>query len=301
MKSKFFADTKLAYKDVIKFLIALILFTCNLNAYGMIKGIYITQGNAENSAFMQRLIPQAKQAGINTFVIDYGRYSKRYVNSIALVKRNGIKYVVRITMFPGGGTHEQITSLSYWERHNKLIQDALSFGANGVQLDYIRYTQHQLASPQNVQYIHKVIKWINARIPTTVSLQIDVFGETSYIPSQHIGQDVRVFAPTIDVLCPMVYPTHYFPWQKHTKNPYFIINYSLKHLREQFAVRPPFQIVPFIEMSNFRIAQSSAQKQWYINEELRAVYDNHSDGFYAWSAHNEYQNLFQVLRNSKRY
>ena len=61
------------------------------NENNHIKGIYVTQYNLENTAYLKYLIKHAKAAGIDTFVVDLELPSKRYQNNIALLKENGLK------------------------------------------------------------------------------------------------------------------------------------------------------------------------------------------------------------------
>ncbi|HEX2549891.1 MAG TPA: putative glycoside hydrolase, partial [Gammaproteobacteria bacterium] len=152
---------------------------------GLIKGIYINQETMEDSAQLSYLIDRAKKVGIQTFIVDLELPSKIYEKNAGLLKSNGINYVARIVVFPGGGTKEQIHSESYWEKKLKLAKTAIAYGANQIQLDYIRYSSKQPPSEQNAQDILKIIKWFKARI--NVPLQIDVFGISSFGPSKWIG------------------------------------------------------------------------------------------------------------------
>jgi hypothetical protein len=115
----------------------------------------------------------------------------------------------------------------------------------------------------------------------------------------YIGQDVKVFADTVDALCPMVYPSHYEPYQKYAKMPYYIVFKSLNALRNQFLGNIPVRVYPFIEVYNYRYPLSQAEKLQYIYREIRAVEDTKMDGWYVWNIHNRYEDLFTVLEKMK--
>lgn len=257
------------------------------------KGIYITQSTLSNTKYLTQLINQSKAVGINTFVVDLKKVNRSYAKNIKLIKSHGIKYVARIVVFSKGGSINQVRSLNYWKKKYKLVDAAIKFGADEIQLDYIRYSTKQRPSSQNSVDIHNVIKWFKSQNSTP--LQIDVFGEASFRPSTRIGQDVRLFAPSVDAVCPMVYPSHYRPYSYHSNRPYETINKSLKAMRLQFNNNPPFKIKPYIEATNFRYKMSRDKKVAYILEQIRAVEDNHSDGWYVWSANNKYSALFRAL------
>jgi hypothetical protein len=265
-----------------------------------VQGIYITQPTLENAQRIQYLISQAKEVGINTFVIDIWGVSRRYRENIELVKQSGIKYVARIVMFPDGGTPQQISSREIWEKKYRLAEEAIALGAQQIQLDYIRYNTKQHPSEQNARDIYEVVKWFKERLAVhKIPLQIDVFGITSFGDSLYIGQDVPLFSKSADVICPMVYPSHYEPYQKYAKMPYYIIRYSLHSLRAQFSGALPFKLYPFIETYNYRYPLSEQEKLEYIDRQIAAVEDSGADGWLVWNPFNEYRNLFLVLKLRK--
>ncbi len=275
-------------------------FSCFGNTLGntWVKGIYVTQPTLESTQRLKTLIRRAKAAGINTFVIDLQYFSKRYRRNIKLVHDNGLRYVVRIVVFPRGGKRGQVTSKIHWEKKYKLIQEAIRLGAKEVQLDYIRYYVGYPASSQNARDIHNVIKWYKSRLQQQgIPLQIAVFGETSFGESRSIGQNVKLFSESVDVVNPMTYPSHYEPFRMHAKQPYQTVFSSLQALQNQFpAGKAPFLVYPYIELYNYRYPLSHQAKLNYIHAQIKAVEDSHSDGWYAWSPRNKYNNLFRVLQ-----
>lgn len=279
-----------------RYLLLCLLFIAQL-AFSFERGIYVTSSTLLHTRAITHLINQAKKYNINTFVIDFYHSSSRYRKNIQLVKNAGITYVARIVVFPGGAKTSQVKSQRYLEKINNRIKGAASMGANQIQLDYIRYDKSRRGSRQNVNDIHQVIKYFAKTTDALkLPLQIAVFGEVSYIPSLHIGQDVKTFAYTVDVVAPMVYPSHYTPYRYHSQNPYKTIYHSLTEMKKQFNGKPPFKIYAYIEMFNIRYPMSSAAKMKYINEEIKAVRDAGVNGWYAWSANNKYWILFQTLQ-----
>lgn len=281
----------------------LILFCCMSSVQAWDKGIYLTQYVLENPKKLNHLISESKATGINTFIVDHDYYSSHFYPSVAKVKEAGIKVVVRIVVFSGGGNYKQIRSREHWEKKLKLVNDAIKAGADAIQLDYIRYSSKMPASPQHAKDIYQVIKWFKEKIGAQkVPMEIDIFGEVAYYPSMHIGQDIKLFADSVDGVNPMVYPSHFWPYQKYSAQPYKTINNSLSALVEHFDHKPPFKIHAFIEAANYHYLKktSKAQKQQYLLQQIRAVEDTKGvSGWYVWSANNIYDNLFHVLRNNK--
>lgn len=291
-------------KSWIKFILPVcMLLGITSNASAWDKGIYITQYMLENPAKLDYFIRESKAAGINTFVIDHEYYSSHYAAAIAKVKAAGIKNITRVVIFSNGASAKQIHSQEHWEDKLKMINDAINAGSDAVQLDYIRYSSKEPANPQHAKDVYQVIKWFKNRVNAkSVPMEIDIFGEVSYYPSMHIGQDIKMFADSVDGVNPMVYPSHFWPYQKYSAEPYKTINNSLNALSGQFDHKPPFKIHAFIEAANYHYVKktSNADKQKYLLQEIRAVDDAKGvNGWYVWSANNCYDNLFAVLKNNK--
>jgi len=282
---------------------ALVMFSANTVASAWDKGIYLTQYMAENPKKLDYFISESKAAGINTFVIDHEYYSSHYAPTLAKIKAAGIKPISRIVVFSDGGNAQQIHSKEHWEEKLKLVNDAIKAGTQGIQLDYIRYISKHPANPQHAKDVYQIIKWFKGKINTQgVPMEIDIFGEVSYYPSMHIGQDIQMFADSVDGVNPMVYPSHFWPYQKYSAEPYKTINNSLNALSGQFDHKPPFKIHAFIEAANYHYVKktTNAEKQKYLLQEIRAVEDAKGvSGWYVWSANNVYENLFTVLKNNK--
>lgn len=281
----------------------MIFFCAATSANAWDKGIYLTQYMLENPEKLDYLIRNAQALGINTFVIDHDYYSSHYAAAIARVKAAGIKDVARIVVFSDGGNAQQIHSQAHWEEKLKFADEAIKAGADAIQLDYIRYSSKEPANPQHAKDVYQIIRWFKTRINAQhVPMEIDIFGEVSYYPSMHIGQDIKMFADSVDGVNPMVYPSHFWPYQKYSADPYNTINKSLNALVGQFNDKAPFKVHAFIEAANYHYINktSNAAKQAYLLKEIRAVEDAKGvSGWYVWSANNVYDNLFEVLRNNR--
>jgi hypothetical protein len=265
-----------------------------------VKGIYLTQYSLENTKFLNYLIQNAKTAGVDTFIVDLESISSKYAKNIQLLKENNIHYVARIVMFPGGGTPAQVDNPDYWQRKYKLVQQAISLGAKSIQLDYIRYNTAQKPSSENAKRILNIIQWYKNKISNqNVLLEVDVFGIASFGESKYIGQNIKLFSQSIDAVCPMVYPSHYVPFAYHFKKPYDTIFNSLTSIQGQFDGKMPIKMYAYIELSNYHYPMSHEKTLEYIKAQISAVEDAGADGWYAWSPHNRYDNLFKVLRSAQ--
>jgi len=273
-----------------------LIFFSNITCAG-VKGIYLTQYTLENTTYLNHLIKNAKAAGIDTFVIDYEYPSKKYRENIALVKNSGLNYVARVVMFPDGGTPYAINDPAFWQRKYALVQQAVDLGAKEIQLDYIRFNSAQKPSSENAQKILKIISWYKEKLAgQNIPLQVDVFGIASFGESKYIGQNIKLFSQSVDAICPMVYPSHYSPFKAHFETPYETVFNSLKSIKKQFDEKMPVKMYAYIELSNYHYPMSRPKTLEYIQAQLKAVHAAGGDGWYAWSPHNRYDNLFRVLQ-----
>jgi hypothetical protein len=277
--------------------ILIILASSAIQAASLKRGIYISEPTLLTKSKLDRLIDEAKEAKIDTFVVDMEHPGKNYAAAIAKIKAANLRYVARVVMFPGGGNAAQIHSTDYWANKYKLVDAAVSYGVDEVQLDYIRYASKNRPSHQNALDVHKVIQWFKTNLAAKkIPLQIDVFGIALKSESLYIGQDVKLFADTVDVMCPMTYPSHFEPYLQHSKAPYQAVKELLGDLNRQFDSKLPFRLDPYIEVSNYRFAMSNSQKQEYIRAQIKAAKEAGAEGWYAWSPGNSYGNLFQALK-----
>lgn len=280
-------------------LITLILLCICLPAFASnVKGIYISSSTMEDTKEITYLIQRAKATGIDTFIVDFDRPSSTYQKNVAMLKKNNIHYVARIVVFPNGGTPDKVKSIDYREKKYQLVKNAIAYGAETIQLDYIRYNTSHGSSQQHVLDVYNVISWFRDRLqPQGIPLQVDVFGITSFGPEKHIGQDNTLIANAVDAICPMDYPSHFQPFAPHSAKPWHTVYNALASLKEQIKNHNTVKIIAWIEMSNYHYFLTKGARQKYIAAQIRAVDDSSITGWYAWSPSNYYDNLFEVLEN----
>lgn len=286
------------YLCVVIFCASLLISAISGAANPKVKGIYLTQYTLENTTMLNKLIQQAKEVGIDTFIVDLELPTKRYANNIKILTDSGIKYVARIIMFPDGGTPEKINNPAIWQKKYALVKQAVDWGASQIQLDYIRFNTKQKPSPENAKKIFNIIAWYKDQLkPKNIPLQVDVFGIASFGESKYIGQNIQLFSQSVDAICPMVYPSHYVPFPEHFKTPYETVYNSLNHIKKQFGDPMPIKVYAYIELSNYHYPMSRPKTLDYIKAQIKAVHEANADGWYAWSPHNRYDNLFTVLKD----
>ena len=206
--------------------------------------------------------------------------------------------MARVVIFPGGGSHAQVTNRAIWKKKLALAKYAISLGAKEIQLDYIRYSVKTGSSKQKAHNIKKVIQYFRDSLPSDVKLQIDIFGVAAERPSNTIGQNVPLFADSLDAICPMVYPSHYEPYRYHATRPYNTVLNAVDALQKQLYNNKNVKIYAYLELYNYRYPMSTAQRISYASAQIQAAKDAGAHGYYIWSAGNKYNVLFAALRQS---
>ena len=276
-------------------IITLMLFISS-EAFSWEQGIYLGESRFYSTKRLNKLIALADLKHIDTFVIDFTKQKKSTSNILNELHQHGIRAVARIVVFPGGASRKQVVSKRYMQaKYNQIVAASL-LDFDAIQLDYIRYSVRNNYSPQNVHDIAAIVHHAYTLVhPMRKKLQIDIFGEAAERPSRTIGQDVALLAPSVNTICPMVYPSHYHPHEYHTARPYQTVYRSISALKKQLKDYPDVRIIAYLELSNFRKRMSTKAKINYIHEQIKGAHDAGADGWYAWSAGNKYNILYRAM------
>jgi hypothetical protein len=201
------------------------------------------------------------------------------------------------------------------EYNLSIARELAEMGVDEIQFDYIRYPTSQ--SFQNCRYSFdedsisrdRIITDFLARAykeltPYKVLLSVDVFGIMGWDRPEDIlmtGQKIEELARHCDVVCPMIYPSHFTsPFQgiaQPGREPFLMVSETCKRFssflkNSKATLRPWIQAFP-LGAGNF--------SEDYILEELRALDQSASRGWMLWSAGNAYDVAWKALSlwNSK--
>jgi len=121
-------------------------------------------------------------------------------------------------------------SREVWDYNVSVAEQAAKAGFNEIQFDYVRfpsdgntddclYPGKDDRNPQEV--INGFLDYAREKLAAyNVFISADIFGLTaSKQGDMGIGQNVKELAKRLDYLSPMVYPSHYNPWEYDIKSP----------------------------------------------------------------------------------
>lgn len=138
----------------------------------------------------------------------------------------------------GGGLWTDRKGLNWVDPHNRLIWDyiveiakeAIGLGFQEIQFDYVRFTSDGNLKRCVYPYsngelkqdvIKEFLQYARAKLkPYGVPISADIFGlTTSADDDMGIGQKFEKIAASVDIVSPMVYPSHYALGTFGLKNP----------------------------------------------------------------------------------
>jgi hypothetical protein len=190
-----------------------------------------------------------------------------------------------------------------WDYNIDLALELVALGFAEIQFDYTRFPTNGIlanirypnAPPQanRSQAIAAFLQRAYGRLkPHGVVISVDLFGLTAWNRDDlGVGQVVEEIAPHVDVLCPMLYPSH-FPagfqgWQEPKDHPAEIISRSMAAIRGRLKK----EVRPWL------------QGFWYTPEQIQAqikVLDPAKvKGWAVWNSSANYGPTFAALADIK--
>ncbi|MBN2288700.1 MAG: hypothetical protein JXQ83_05160 [Candidatus Glassbacteria bacterium] len=193
-----------------------------------------------------------------------------------------------------------------------IIGELISFGFDQIQLDYTRFpTDGKIGHcwyPVTIDSLNRadVMRLFLSKVSRTlegsrVSLAVDVFGWVPWLHKDRnywIGQDYDMIAEHADVVCPMLYPSHFpreFKAEYKEKRAYSIVREgTLKGIRRRGSRSTGVQ--PYIQGFKWRAPSFGSR---YILDQMRAAKESGAVGWILWNASNNYAPLWKALKDER--
>jgi len=196
-----------------------------------------------------------------------------------------------------------------WDYIVAIAQQTAALGFDEIQFDYVRFptdatTKHEdfgdTGGLSKVEILTAFSRYAYDQIsPLGVKLSADVFGTiiNSQLDASLIGQDLVELAKIYDILCPMIYPSHYangsmgidFP----DLQPYDVIYKAMSIANEKLSAIPEGERVAVMRpwLQDFT-ADWMKDHQVYgpvqLREQIQACYDAGLTEWLLWNARNNY-------------
>ncbi|MDR3689402.1 MAG: putative glycoside hydrolase [Fimbriimonas sp.] len=201
-----------------------------------------------------------------------------------------------------------------WEYLASTVDFALNLGFPEIQLDYVRFPSEGAASSQrfpsrsefaktnvaNEDVVAAFAAYIGQRVRAHGAVfSADVFGIISSTSGDEgIGQQLEKVAQPFDLLCPMVYPSHFAKGEYGIDDPalapYDIVKKSIDDYKRRL---PKMHIRPWLQA--FSLGAKYGPQE--IRAQIKATRDVGYRSFLLWNAKNKYgENIESALAGKER-
>ena len=201
-----------------------------------------------------------------------------------------------------------------WDYNIGVAEELVKLGFGEIQFDYIRFPEPYPSLPKQVfpnagdlskpAALAAYLKEAKARLNKLgVRSTADIFGlVTTVNGALEVGQDWEKISPVVDVVLPMVYPSHYPHGELGIKNPnaepYKIIHTAISRARERdkkLGIAEPEHIRPWLQAFTLGKPPYGAEE---LREEKKAVYDSGYDGWVMWNPGSSYDVFLPALEKA---
>ena len=187
-----------------------------------------------------------------------------------------------------------------------VTKEIVDLGIKSIAYDYVRFpTDGEVArirlthvKGSRVDAIARFLKKINTEVDAEIG--ICVFGFSIWQKLRAEGQDIERLGEFIDVLYPMLYPSHFSRNFKNEETEnwrnYWIYHDSAK--RASRMLPPGTKVMPFVQSFEYRAKNFNAD---YVFSQMNGALSGGAHGFMIWNARSDYSICWRALdwaRNS---
>lgn len=232
-------------------------------------------------------------------------------------RRAGDKYANLAVKNTSGGIWRDRHGMSWLNPYNNeswdyivdIAEEAATKGFNEIQFDYVRFPTDgntkiidygaSAAGKSKAEAIAEFLAYGRDRLSKRgVVVSADVFGlVTTTTDDMRIGQHLESIAKSVDVICPMVYPSHYgkgsYGVAEPDFEPYKIVNRSMsvaqgriaaiKDVSRKAVLRPWLQDFTASYLPKYQ-RYGAAE----VRAQIKATYDAGAEEWLLWNAGNKF-------------
>ncbi len=203
----------------------------------------------------------------------------------------------------GGRVWVDPSSQRVWNYNLEVAKQTLALGFDEINLDYVRFptdgdvkairypawdgkTSKEDVLANFASWFHRELR---AAYPNVV-LSADVFGY-SFLKDNDVGMGQRLakLAPNLDVVAPMVYPSHYstgnFGFANPAQHPYEVVRQTLERGKPLLTGAPHTLVRPWLQDFNLGATYTAE----LVRAQMKAINDaGYTAGWMLWNPHNVY-------------
>ena len=201
-----------------------------------------------------------------------------------------------------------------WDYNIGVAEELVKLGFGEIQFDYIRFPEPYASLPKQVfpgdvtmskpDAIAAYLKEAKERLNKLgVRSTADIFGLVTQVAGPlEVAQHWERISPNVDVVLPMVYPSHYPHGEmgipRPNAEPYKVIHAAISRARERdkkLGVEDPEHVRPWLQAFTLGKPPYGAAE---LEAEKKAVYDAGYDGWVMWNPGSIYDIFMPALEKT---
>jgi hypothetical protein len=196
-----------------------------------------------------------------------------------------------------------------WDYNIAVAKEAVKAGFKEIQFDYVRFPEgfekradilkYTKDDRSRIDAVAQFVKYAREQIePLGARVSVDIFGYAASVPAaEGIGQDFVKISENVDVISPMVYPSHYsegwFGSKVPDAAPFATINGSMIDTNKKLDPIEKSGLKPVIRpwIQDFTASWVKGYIKYgkhEIEEQIRGLEANGIHEFLLWNANNNY-------------
>lgn len=196
-----------------------------------------------------------------------------------------------------------------WDYNIAVAKEAAKLGFKEIQFDYVRFPEGFEKKADGLKFtksdesrtdvVSGFVKYAKEQLePLGVRVSVDIFGYAASVPAADgIGQDFAKISANVDVISPMIYPSHYstgwFKQKDPDKAPYATIKGAMVDTHKK--LEPLADATPIIRPWIQDFTASWLGSGHYIKygagevqAQIKALHESGVDEYLLWNATNRY-------------
>ncbi|MCK4352232.1 hypothetical protein KAW65_02370 [candidate division WOR-3 bacterium] len=189
----------------------------------------------------------------------------------------------------------------------EIAKDLTRRGVPEIQFDYIRFPSktgrfrpYKLDCEDKTKVIASFLKLARQELkPLGATIAGDVYGYALWYPLKGEGQNLRLMAKWLDIINPMLYPSHFHKHHEKSSGPgkreYNLIFKSIvkgEALIGESLSASGGKFVPYIQGFNLKSPNFGPD---YIANQIEAVRNSRAWGYIVWNSRGKYKPLWELL------
>jgi hypothetical protein len=207
----------------------------------------------------------------------------------------------------GGSSFVNPYMKEVWDYNVTVAKEAIKAGFKEIQFDYVRFPEGFETRENTLKYtkddrsrtdvVSSFVKYARDQLtPLGARVSVDIFGYAASVPAaEGIGQDFNKISMNVDVISPMIYPSHYSTGWFNSKvpdaAPYATINGAMKDTHKKLEAIDNLKPVIRPWIQDFTAPWVPGYIKYgkhEVEEQIRALKDNGVDEFLLWNAGNSF-------------